>query len=232
MITSKNLTKKFGNKTAVDAVNLELMPGHIYAMLGPNGSGKTTWMKMAAALMKPTSGEVLYEGNPVGVASRRHVAYMSTEPYFYSWMTIRDVGQYYGDFFEDFSPKKYDQLIREIDLEPGMKTRTLSSGMMAKLKIAVTMARDARVYMLDAPFNGIDLLARDEIRHCILQEASEDKVLLLSSHLVEEMEAICDTAVFIRQGKLVEIRNLEEMREDDHVSMADRYREIYGHTEV
>ena len=232
MITSKNLTKKFGNKTAVDAVNLELMHGHIYAMLGPNGSGKTTWMKMAAALMKPTSGEVLYEGNPVGVASRRHVAYMSTEPYFYSWMTIRDVGQYYGDFFEDFSPKKYDQLIREIDLEPGMKTRTLSSGMMAKLKIAVTMARDARVYMLDEPFNGIDLLARDEIRHCILQEASEDKVLLLSSHLVEEMEAICDTAVFIRQGKLVEIRNLEEMREDDHVSMADRYREIYGHTEV
>ena len=232
MITSKNLTKKFGNKTAVDAVNLELMPGHIYAMLGPNGSGKTTWMKMAAALMKPTSGEVLYEGNPVGVASRRHVAYMSTEPYFYSWMTIRDVGQYYGDFFEDFSPKKYDQLIREIDLEPGMKTRTLSSGMMAKLKIAVTMARDARVYMLDEPFNGIDLLARDEIRHCILQEASEDKVLLLSSHLVEEMEAICDTAVFIRQGKLVEIRNLEEMREDDHVSMAERYREIYGHTEV
>ena len=232
MITSKNLTKKFGSKTAVDAVNLDLMPGHIYAMLGPNGSGKTTWMKMAAALMKPTSGEVLYEGNPVGVASRRHVAYMSTEPYFYSWMTIRDVGQYYGDFFEDFSPKKYDQLIREIDLEPGMKTRTLSSGMMAKLKIAVTMARDARVYMLDEPFNGIDLLARDEIRRCILQGASEDKVLLLSSHLVEEMEAICDTAVFIRQGKLVEIRNLEEMREDDHVSMADRYREIYGHTEV
>ncbi len=232
MITSKNLTKKFGSKTAVDAVNLDLMPGHIYAMLGPNGSGKTTWMKMAAALMKPTSGEVLYEGNPVGVASRRHVAYMSTEPYFYSWMTIRDVGQYYGDFFEDFSPKKYDRLIREIDLEPGMKTRTLSSGMMAKLKIAVTMARDARVYMLDEPFNGIDLLARDEIRRCILQEASEDKVLLLSSHLVEEMEAICDTAVFIRQGKLVEIRNLEEMREDDHVSMADRYREIYGHTEV
>ncbi len=232
MITSKNLTKKFGSKTAVDAVSLDLVPGHVYAMLGPNGSGKTTWMKMAAALMKPTSGEVLYEGKPVGVESRRYVAYMSTEPYFYSWMTIRDVGEYYGDFFEDFSPEKFDRLIREMDLEPGMKTRTLSSGMMAKLKIAVTMARDAKVYMLDEPFNGIDLLARDEIRKCILREASEDKVLLLSSHLVEEMEAVCDTAVFIRQGRLVEVRNLEEMREDDHVSMADRYREIYGHTEV
>ena len=113
-----------------------------------------------------------------------------------------------------------------------MKTRTLSSGMMAKLKIAVTMARDAKVYMLDEPFNGIDLLARDEIRKCILREAAEDKVLLLSSHLVEEMEAVCDTAVFIKQGRLIEVRNLEEMREDDHVSMADRYREIYGHSEV
>ena len=232
MITSKNLTKKFGSKTAVDGVNLSLAPGHVYAMLGPNGSGKTTWMKMAAALMKPTSGEILYEGAPVGVESRRHVAYMSTEPYFYTWMTVRDAGKYYQDFFEDFSPEKYDRLIREMELEQGMKTRTLSSGMMAKLKIAVTMARDARVYMLDEPFNGIDLLARDEIRQCILREATEDKVLLLSSHLVEEMEAVCDTAVFIRQGRLIEVRNLEEMREIDHVSMADRYREIYGHTEV
>ena len=232
MITSKNLTKKFGSKTAVDSVNLSLAPGHVYAMLGPNGSGKTTWMKMAAALMKPTAGEILYEGAPVGVESRRHVAYMSTEPYFYTWMTVRDAGKYYQDFFEDFSPEKYDRLIREMELEQGMKTRTLSSGMMAKLKIAVTMARDARVYMLDEPFNGIDLLARDEIRQCILREATEDKVLLLSSHLVEEMEAVCDTAVFIRQGRLIEVRNLEEMREVDHVSMADRYREIYGHTEV
>ena len=231
MITSNNLTKKFGTKTAVDGVSLTLSPGHVYAMLGPNGSGKTTWMKMAAALMKPTSGEVLYEGKPVGVESRRHVAYMSTEPYFYSWMSVKDVGDYYGDFFEDFSAAKYESLLKEMELEGAMKTRTLSSGMMAKLKIAVTMARDARVWMLDEPFNGIDLLARDEIRRCILREASEDKVLLLSSHLVEEMEAVCDTAIFIRQGRLVEVRNLEEMRETDHVSMADRYREIYGHTE-
>ena len=231
MITSKDLTREFGTKTAVDGVSLTLTPGHVYAMLGPNGSGKTTWMKMAAGLMKPTSGEVLFEGQPVGVESRRHVAYMSTEPYFYPWMTVKDVGAYYGDFFEDFSAEKYATLLREMELEEGMKTRTLSSGMMAKLKIAVTMARDAKVYMLDEPFNGIDLLARDEIRQSILRESAEDKVLLLSSHLVEEMEAVCDTAIFIRQGKLIEVRNLEEMRETDHVSMADGYREIYGHTE-
>lgn len=231
MITSKELTRKFGSKTAVDGVSLSLEPGHVYAMLGPNGSGKTTWMKMAAGLMKPTSGEILYENEPVGVNSRRFVAYMSTEPYFYTWMTVGDVGRYYADFFEDFDPAKFEKLLKDMELESGMKTRTLSSGMMAKLKIAVTMARDARVYMLDEPFNGIDLLARDEIRRCILDEAKPDKVLILSSHLVEEMEAVADRAVFIRQGRLVEVRDLEEMRETDHVSMADRYREIYGHVE-
>ena len=228
MITSKQLTRKFGSKTAVNAVDLELEPGHVYAMLGPNGSGKTTWMKMAAGLMKPTSGEILFNGAPVGIESRRHVAYMSTEPYFYAWMSVKDVGKYYQDFFEDYSPAKYEELLRYMEL---VKTRTLSSGMMAKLKIAVTMARDAQVYMLDEPFNGIDLLARDEIRKCILREATPDKLLILSSHLVEEMEAVADRAVFIKNGNLVEVRDLEEMRETDNVSMADRYREIYGHTE-
>lgn len=231
MITSKQLTRKFGSNIAVDGITLTLEPGHVYAMLGPNGSGKTTWMKMAAGLMKPTSGEILFDGAPVGIESRRFVAYMSTEPYFYNWMTVGDVGKYYQDFFEDFSMEKFENLLKEMELEDSMKTRTLSSGMMAKLKIAVTMARDAKVYMLDEPFNGIDLLARDEIRRCILDEARPDKLLILSSHLVEEMEAVADRAVFIRMGKLVEVRDLEEMRETDHVSMADRYREIYAHME-
>jgi len=232
MLKSENLTKKFGSKTAVDGISMELTLGHVYAMLGPNGSGKTTWMKMAAGLMIPTSGTVYFDGAPVGIESRKHVAYMSTEPFFYTWMTVADVGRYYGDFFEDFSADKYRELLSQMELEEKLKTKTLSSGMAAKLKIAATMARDAKVYMLDEPFNGIDLLARDEIRHCILQEAGPEKVLILSSHLVEEMEAVADWAVFIQQGRLVEIRDLEEMRETDGVSMADRYRAIYGHVEV
>ena len=231
MLESKELTKQFGAKTAVDHVSLKLEKGHVYAMLGPNGSGKTTWMKMAAGLIKPTSGQVLFQGEPVNIESRKHVAYMSTEPYFYAWMSVKDVGDYYADFFEDFSRERYQALLQKMELTEEMKTKALSSGMMAKLKIAVTMARDAQVYMLDEPFNGIDLLARDEIRACILEYATEDKLLLLSSHLVEEMEAIADRAVFIRQGQLVECVDLEEMRGEKGVSMADRYREIYAHTE-
>ena len=232
MLESRELTKKFGAKTAVDRVSVAMEPGHIYAMLGPNGSGKTTWMKMAAGLIKPTSGEVLFAGSPVGIASRKEVAYMSTEPYFYSWMTIGDAGKYYADFFEDFSMERFLSMLHTMDLNERDKIRTLSSGMVAKMKIALTLARDAKVYMLDEPFNGIDLLARDEIRSAILEAALPGKLLLLSSHLVEEMEAIADRAVFIRKGKLVEVRDLEEMRETDGVSMADRYRAIFGHGEV
>ncbi len=232
MLESKELTKVFGSTTAVDHVSVKLMPGHVYAMLGPNGSGKTTWMKMAAGLIKPTSGQILYKEQPVGIESRRHIAYMSTEPYFYNWMTIKDVGRYYQDFFEDFSMERFQNLLARMELKEEMKTKTLSSGMMAKLKIAVTMARDAEVYMLDEPFNGIDLLARDEIRATILQFSTQDKILLLSSHLVEEMEAIADSALFIKQGQLVECVDLETMRFERGVSMADRYRQIYGHVEV
>ena len=231
MLESREITKVFGTKTAVDHITLNLEKGHIYAMLGPNGSGKTTWMKMAAGLIKPTSGQALFEGAPVGIDSRRYVAYMSTEPYFYAWMTVKDVGKYYQDFFEDFSYDRFKGLLDRMEITEEMKTRELSSGMMAKLKIAVTLARDAKVYMLDEPFNGIDLLARDEIRKCILEFATEDKLLLLSSHLVEEMEAIADHAVFIRTGKLVECVDAETLRADRGISMADRYREIYGHGE-
>ena len=229
MLTSNALTKVFGTKTAVDQVTLSLEKGQIYAMLGPNGSGKTTWMKMAAGLCKPTSGTVSFMDEPVSVKSRASIAYMSTEPYFYNWMTIRDVGHYYQDFFTDFSMLRYAELLNRFELDDSLKTRTLSSGMMAKAKIAVTLARDAKVWMLDEPFNGIDLLARDHIKEAIIESAAPDKLLLMSSHLVEEMETIADRAVFLREGKLVKSVDVEEARTETGRSIADDYRQIYGH---
>ena len=189
-------------------------------------------MKMAAGLIKPTSGEILFRDRPVDVESRKEIAYMSTEPYFYTWMTVKSVGKYYQDFFQDFSMDRYQELIRRMELTEDLKTRSLSSGMMAKLKIAVTMARKAKVFMLDEPFNGIDLLARDAIAKTILEAAGDDSLLLVSTHMVEEMESFADTAVFIRDGKLVAVRELEEMRETENKSMTDKYREIYGHVEA
>jgi len=229
MLESKEITKAFGRKIAVDHISMKLSPGYIYAMLGPNGSGKTTWMKMAAGLIKPTSGEMYYNGRPLDLDSRREIAYMSTEPYFYNWMKVKDVGKYYQDFFEDFSMDRFNTLLERMELTDDLKTKALSSGMMAKLKIAVTMARDARVIMLDEPLNGIDLLARDEIMKSIVESAAPDRILLISSHLVEELETVADYAVFIKKGHLIEIRELEELRSQEGVSVADKYREIYGH---
>lgn len=137
ILESREVTKKYGSKTAVNQVSLQLEPGLVYAMLGPNGSGKTTWMKMVAGLVKPTNGEILYQGTPIGKESKKEIAYMSTEPYFYNWMTVSDVGKYYEDFFEDFSMEKYRQMISRMELTEDMKAKKLSSGMMAKLKIAV-----------------------------------------------------------------------------------------------
>ena len=228
MLKSVDVTKKFVGKTAVDGITMSLEPGHIYAMLGPNGSGKTTWMKMAAGLIKPTSGEVLYKDTPIGIESRKEIAYMSTEPYFYDWMTVGDVGKYYQDFFADFSMDNYTDMVISMDLDMKQKVKSLSSGMMAKLKVAVTMARDAKIYMLDEPLNGIDLLARDEVMNMILDAASEDKILLISSHLVEELESVVDKAIFIKQAQLVGVFDVEGLRMTEGVSLADKYRQVFS----
>ena len=211
MLESIEVTKKFVGKTAVDGITMQLEPGHIYAMLGPNGSGKTTWMKMAAGLIKPTSGQIRYMGQPISVETKNDIAYMSTEPYFYDWMTVGDVGKYYADFFKDFSMDKYDYLLEKMELLKKLKVKSLSSGMMAKLKVAVTLARDAKVYMLDEPLNGIDLLARDSVMNMILMAADERKTLLISSHLVEELESVVDKAIFINEKWMPKHRFFQDL---------------------
>lgn len=232
MLESIEVTKKFVGKVAVDGINMQLEPGHIYALLGPNGSGKTTWMKMAAGLIKPTFGEIRYNGEPIGIETRNNIAYMSTEPYFYDWMTVGDVGNYYQDFFKDFSMERYDYMIGQMTLEKKLKVKSLSSGMMAKLKVAATMARDVSVYMLDEPLNGIDLLARDSVMNMILQAAGENKILLISSHLVEELEAVVDKAIFIKEAHFAGIVDVEELRTVDGISLADKYRQVFAGIEV
>jgi ABC-2 type transport system ATP-binding protein len=228
MLESYGVTKKYLGKTAVDSISMQLEPGHIYAMLGPNGSGKTTWMKMAAGLVKPTAGQIKFNGENIGVSTRRDIAYMSTEPFFYDWMTIEDVGKYYKDFFSDFSMEKYDEMLQEMDLQKKLKCKELSSGMLAKLKVAVTLARDAKVYMLDEPLNGIDLIARDAVLNVIIRHAGEDKILIISSHLVEELETVVDYAILINESRLDGVYEVEDLRVSQGLSLADKYREVFG----
>lgn len=228
MVEAKMVGKRYMRKQAVKDVSLVLEDGKVYALLGPNGSGKTTFMKMVAGLVKPTSGELYYDNGAIGVESKKKVAYMSTEPFFYSYMTVKHVGQYFEDFFEDFSMARYEDLIKRMDLHMEDKAKELSSGLAAKLKIAATLARDAQLYMLDEPLNGVDIIAREQVLHTIVECATEGKTLIISSHLVDELEAIVDSVVFMKQGSVVLSGEAEEVRVERGKSIVDLYKEIYA----
>jgi len=228
MVEAKSVGKRYLGKQAVKDVDMVWEDGRIYALLGPNGSGKTTFMKMVAGLVKPTTGELYYDGKKIGVESKRKVAYMSTEPFFYSYMNVKHVGKYYADFFEDFSMARYEELIARMDLKMTDKAKELSSGLAAKLKIAATLARDAQLYMLDEPLNGIDIIARESIIQTIVEAAGEGKTIVISSHLVDELEPIVDSVVFMKQGGVVLAGDAEEIRTERGKSIVDLYKEVYA----
>lgn len=228
MVEAKLVGKRYLGKQAVKDVDMVWEDGKIYALLGPNGSGKTTFMKMVAGLVKPTSGTLSYNNGKIGVESKKRVAYMSTEPFFYSYMNVKHVGKYYADFFEDFSMERYEELIARMDLKMTDKAKELSSGLAAKLKIAATLARDAQLYMLDEPLNGIDIIARESIIETIVEAAGEGKTVVISSHLVDELEPIVDSVVFMKQGSVVLAGDAEEIRTERGKSIVDLYKEVYA----
>ncbi len=226
MLVCNNLKKKYFNKTAMENITLELEAGRIYALLGPNGSGKTTFMKTVAGLVKPTEGTVLYKGQPIGVVSKKEVSYMPTEDYFYPYMTVEDVGKYYKDFFADFNFDTYKGMVADMGVELKDKVTKISTGMAAKVRLATALARKAKLYLLDEPLNGIDLVARDKIMSTILNVADEDVTIVIASHLVEELETVVDGVIFIKDGSNVLVGNADDIREEHGKSIADVYRKI------
>ena len=227
-LTAKQLTKQYPRATAVNRVDVALRPGKIYGLLGPNGSGKSTFMKMAAGLVHPTAGQIRVLDHPVGPDTHAQVAYMPTEPYFYGFMTIKQVGRFHTDFYQDFSIEAYESLIGKMGLEMDMRVSQLSSGMQAKLKVAAASARNAKLIMLDEPLNGIDLIARDAVLSAIISKADEDNTILMSSHLIDVMENILDEVIFIKQGQIVLQGETETIRGQYGKSIVDLYREVYA----
>ena len=228
MLKCDGLQKKYLNKVAIDDVTTEIVPGKIYALLGPNGSGKSTFMKIVAGLIKPTAGLITFDEMLIGVESKKHIAYMSTEPYFFSYMTCETAGNYYRDFFEDFDVDKYYRLLDKMELSPKQKLSKMSSGMMAKAKVAITLARNSNIIMLDEPLNGIDLIARDVIIQTIVESASPERAIIVSSHLVDEMEESIDAAIFLRDGRIVMQGDIEDLKAQNNLSLVDMYKQVYG----
>ena len=214
MSCSEGLTKKYSGVTALEDLSFTLEKGKIYALLGPNGSGKSSWMRLAAGIDAPNAGEILLDGKRIDASDRARISYMPTEAIFYSWMSVRDVGRYYRDFFPDFSEERFEALLGLMELEGRMSIKQLSTGMAAKLRIAAAMSRRAELYLLDEPLNGIDLIARDHIMEAVIGSMRDDAIMLLSSHLVEETESFISQAIFLRNGRLLEICDAEKLREE------------------
>ena len=227
MLQCQNVMKKYGKKTAVANITTNIVPGKIYALLGSNGSGKTTFMKMVAGLVKPTNGTITFNGMPIGDETKKYIAYMPTESFYYNYMTCRDAGKFYKDFYQDFDEIKYYGLLQEMNLDPNMKVSKMSSGMTAKAKLALTLSRNSSIIMLDEPLNGIDIIARDKVIETVLRSASPNNAIIMSSHLVDELEKIIDYAIFVRQGQVVLQGDAEELRTQHGKSIVDMYREIY-----
>ena len=227
MLELKSVTKRYLRRTALDDVSLSLAPGKTCLLLGPNGSGKTTMMKLIAGLSRPTSGEITLDGSPIGAKTKAHIAYMPTENYFYNYMTIRDIGRYYADFFTDFSPQAFARKLTEMELDPADRIRQLSSGMAAKLRLALTLSRDARLMMFDEPLNGVDILTRTQTIDAILAGRQEGRTMLISTHLVDELEDVVDYTVFLKKGKLIMAGDKKEICAGR--TLKDLYLEVYGH---
>ena len=228
MLQSKNLSKKYNGRTALDHVNVEMGDGKIYAFLGPNGSGKTTFMKIIASLTKQSEGELLLDGKSLSIQSRADVAYLPTETHAYPFMTVGEFGEYYKTFFKDFDEIRYKSWVERMNISFRTPFKVLSSGMDKKVRVAATLAREAKVLILDEPFNGVDLLAREEIEKMILEVMSDDRTIILSSHLVEEVESYVNFALFFNEGRLLAMEDVEELRSSRGMSITDRYRELLG----
>lgn len=228
MLQASNLSKKYNGRTALDHVNVEMGDGKIYAFLGPNGSGKTTFMKIIASLTKQSEGELLLDGKALSIQSRADVAYLPTETHAYPFMTVGEFGEYYKTFFKDFDEIRYKSWVERMKIPFRTPFKVLSSGMDKKVRVAATLAREAKVLILDEPFNGVDLLAREEIEKMILEVMSDDRTIILSSHLVEEVESYVNFALFFNEGRLLAMEDVEELRSSRGMSITDRYRELLG----
>lgn len=220
------LKKYYGNTPALRGVNLTLEPGRFIGLLGPNGSGKTTLMKIAAGVLSPTSGKIEIFGNPIGKISKSLVSYLPDTDFLPEQSILRTIDMY-AEFFPDFDRIKAQKMLGDLRLDEKLTPKKLSKGNREKLQLVLAMSRKAKLYLLDEPIGGIDPAARDYILHTILDNYAEDAAVLLSTHLIGDIESILDDAVFLKDGEILAHRNTEELRQTENMSVDAYFREVF-----
>lgn len=227
LIACEHLTKRFGLKAALDDVNLTIGRGRIVGLLGPNGSGKTTWIKILCGLLQPSSGQVLIAGNAPGRESKSIISYLPDRMYFADWMRASDLFDLFGDFYADFDRKRAEAMCQSLGVDPRDRMKTMSKGTKEKVQLVLVMARQAQLYLLDEPIAGVDPAARDFILHTILTNYNEAGTVLISTHLIGDIERVLDEAVFLKEGKVTLHDSVDGIREKTGKSVDALFRDVF-----
>ena len=226
-IEINNLTKNFGDLTALDDVTVSLEKGQIVGLLGPNGSGKTTLIKILNGLLQPTSGSVTINGSAPGVDTKKVVAYLPDRNALPDYMTASQLMDIYEDFFEDFDRLKAEAMVDDLGIDRKQTMKKMSKGTKEKLQLCLVMARQAEVYLLDEPIGGVDPATRDYILRTIISNYNEDAVVLISTHLIADVETVLDDVVFLKEGRIVLHKAADEIREEKGESVDKLFREVF-----
>ena len=228
LLKIENLWKRYGLKAVIRELNIEIPEGKIVGLVGDNGSGKTTLLKMIAGLQHPSEGSITIDGKKVGLQTKEIVSFMSDKPVFDDWMTVKDALFFYRDFYNDFDIQKAVDTIAEFKIPLEEKITALSKGMVEKLQIILTFSRKAKLYVLDEPLGGIDLVSREHILNLILQFYREDCTILISTHLINEVENIFDEVIFLKDGEIVLYENVEELRFQRGKAVTEVFKEVFS----
>ena len=227
LLEVSHVSKSYGNNRVLDDVTFNITKGKIVGLLGPNGSGKTTLIKLINDLLKEDSGTIKVEGLDIGVETKKLISYLPDKNYLNNNMTVLELLNYFKDFYEDFRIDKAKELIGKLDLDLNQKLKTMSKGTKEKVQLILVMSRKAKLYILDEPIGGIDPAARDYIINTILTNFSNDASLLISTHLISDLEKVIDEVIFLKNGKVVRSGSTDEIRKETNMSINDLFREEF-----
>ncbi len=227
ILECRSLTKLYGKKTALTGVNLSINRGKIIGLLGPNGSGKTTLIKLACGLLVPSSGDILVDGKKPGVESKLKVAYLPDKNYIPDWMNVTQLLKYFSDFYSNFNVEKATEMLEKLGIGMQDKFKTMSKGTKEKVQLITVMSRDADLYLLDEPIAGVDPAARDYILNTIISNYNPNASVIISTHLIADVETVLDEFIFIQNGTLRMYSTVDEIRETQGKSVDALFREVY-----
>jgi len=227
ILECKNLTKKFGKKKALDDINLDISRGRIVGLLGPNGSGKTTLIKLCNELLNPTSGEIRIGGHKPGIETKKIVSYLPETTYLNDWMKVSEIISFFKDFYSDFNTEKAYDMLKRLNIDPKDKLKTMSKGTKEKVQLILVMSREAQLYLLDEPIGGVDPAARDYILNTIITNYNENATVILSTHLISDIEKVLDDIIFIKEGQIVLTKTVDEIRDEEGKSVDAVFREVF-----